>query len=185
MSTENDKKGGLKLSYTKEMLEAAFNGRPMEEDHQHNKLLRAIKDHLDELGTLKGEAEGHWGSVDMFYRFYHRSFKVYRIQTYTVDMVALFEKIRDAVDWEPKPDRWHSPGRLDKDFLKIVFEGTGKQFDLSHNENWGKHTRPMMEAYFHAKTFLDMMIECGRRMDEASSLLPSDWAAVLYLFKMR
>lgn len=157
----------------------------MKEDHHHNKLLRAIKDHLDELGALKGEVEGHWGAVDMFYRFYHQSFKVYRIQTHTMDMVSIFGKIRAAVDWEPKPERWHTPERLDKDFLQIVSEGTGKQFDMSHNKEWGKHTRPMLEAYFHAKMFLDMMIACGHRMEEASSLLDSDWASVLYLYKMR
>jgi len=31
-------------------------------------------------------------------------------------------------------------------FRQIVSEGTGKTFELAHNEDWLRHTRPMVEA---------------------------------------
>jgi hypothetical protein len=32
--------------------------------------------------------------------------------------------------------------------MKIVEEGTGRNFEQSHNKDWPVHTRPMLEAYW-------------------------------------
>lgn len=157
-----------KYTYTKEMLARVFNGVDMESDHPVNQLLNSIKEHLPELRELR---EGQKNIDDLFYRFYHYSFKVYRVQAHTEDMVDMFKKVYDR--------------DLNEFFLQIVEEGTGKNHELDHNDEWMKHTRPMVEAFFHARRFLDMMIACGERMEVARSLLPSDWAAVLYLYRMR
>lgn len=173
------------LQISREAFERAFNGRDLPEDHHHAKLLRAIQARLPELKEMQQEFEGHWRQVDSFYRFYHQSFKVLRIQAYTTKMVEVFHEIRDAVDWEPEPKRWLPKTRLNPWFLQIVEEGTGKEWEDRYNSDWLLHTRPLMEAYFHAKTFLDMMIACGENMEAVSTLLSSDWAAVLYLYNMR
>ena len=48
-----------------------------------------------------------------------------------------------------------------------------------HNEKWTHHTRPFVEAFFHAKYFLEMVIKYGKEIEEPPEILPSGWAAVL------
>ncbi len=136
------------------------------------KLLASIKQRLPELEKLLAEAEDHWGMEDGVYRFYHQSFKVYRLQNFTT-------AIRDALA-SLLPDR-----PLNAWFSQIVAEGTGKKFDLSHNEDWLGHTRPIVEAFCHAQCFLRMACKYGRELNESPQALPSGWAAVLYLFDLR
>lgn len=58
--------------------------------------------------------------------------------------------------------------------------------DLSGAINWWLEvTRPMLEAYFHARFFLEMVIQYGEELDQAPAILPSGWAAVLYLYDLR
>ena len=135
-------------------------------------LLKSIKDNMQELKDLQRECDKMWGAEDYWYRFYHHSFKVYSLQSFTSNIVDVFQKIM--------PDR-----PLHYWFIEIVSEGTGHNFDLKHNEDWLRHTRPILEAYAHAKQFLDMMVKYGEQLDEAPSCLPSGWGMVLYLYKMR
>jgi len=139
---------------------------------KNQSLLDRIKEAVPLLQNIKRAADREFGAPDLFYRFYYQSFKVYRIQNLTVEMRALFEQLADG-------------GKLNSWYLQIVEEGTGKDFDLSHNSEWLKHTRPMMEAYFHSMMFVEQMLWCAENMEKAESLLPSPWAAVLTLFEMR
>lgn len=41
------------------------------------------------------------------------------------------------------------------------------------------------EAFFHAKTFLALAVRYAKALDHAPRLLPSGWAAVLYLYNVR
>jgi hypothetical protein len=70
-------------------------------------------------------------------------------------------------------------------FRQIVAEGTGKAFELSHNEDWMRHSRPIVEAFFHSHYFLRMACKYGRELDGLPNPLPSGWAALLYLFDLR
>lgn len=135
-------------------------------------LLRACKRYHLSLIDLQSECDDHWGSEDRIYRYYHGSFKVYNIQLMTLDIVAALKKL--------------APKRKMNDlFLDIVKAGTGRHFELSHNERWAMETRPMVEAYFHARHMLEMAIKYGDELEFAPSLLPSGWATLLYLFNMR
>ncbi len=146
---------------------------------RHEELLKNIKAHLPELEALyaryvevKVGDEIH-PAEDLVYRFYHYSFKVYRAQQVTEDIVTLLKKIApegcELCDW----------------FEEIVRDGTGKVWDVSHNKKWTKHTRPIMEAYFHAIYFLRVIVRYGRTLDQAPNYLPSGWAAVLELYNIR
>jgi len=44
-------------------------------------------------------------------------------------------------------------------------EGTGKRSDLEHNRRWLKVTRPIVEAFFHARYFLEMAAWYGRTLE--------------------
>ncbi len=135
-------------------------------------LLSNIKERLPDLEALRDEAESHWHGEDRFYRFYHQSFKVYGLQSDTERIVATLRSLL--------PER-----ELNEWFLAIVREGTGKTFATEHNSRWLAETRPILEAFFHAKTMLDLVVKYGRELEAVPRMLPSGWAAVLYLYNLR
>jgi len=135
-------------------------------------LLDAIKANLPELVSLLDQATSMWGYEDFVYRFYHGSFKVYGVQTMTVHIV---EKLRGLLPDVPLNDR----------FLRIVADGTGKQFTPDANQSWEATTRPLLEAFFHARYFLEMAAKYGAELPEQPSTLPSGWAGLLYLYDLR
>jgi hypothetical protein len=135
-------------------------------------LLRNLKKKMPALVGLYGEATDHWVYEDAVYRYYHGSFKVYRLQGMTLKIVEMLKSL------QPKCE-------LNTDFSEIVAEGTGKVFHLNHNRNWSKHTRPILEAFFHAKFMLEMMMKYGAELEKAPSVIPSGWGGVLYLYGLR
>lgn len=147
---------------------------------QHNDLAQAnatllthIHAALPALEALQVDCDNAWAAEDYIYRFWHQSFKLYGIQDLT-------QRIVDALRALCPPGR-----ELNAWFVDIVAAGTGLTFDPSHNRTWLATTRPMVDAYFHARHMLDMVISYGRRLDEAPSVLPSGWATVLYLYQIR
>ena len=145
---------------------------PQDRARHEAQLLAVIKERLPELRELLAKAEGHWAGEDGFYRFYHQSFKVYGLQGTTKEMVSVLADLM--------PDR-----RLNDWFQRIFDEGTGKEFAPEHNRRWLEETRPIVEAFFHARTMLEFAVRYGGELDCPPKLLPSGWAALLYLFNLR
>ena len=127
---------------------------------------------LPELEKLLNECSDHWGYEDPVYRFYHHSFKVYAIQNRTIEIVASLKALLPDVP-------------LNEWFMQIIDEGTGKTFAMEDNKNWLPVTRPMLEAFFHARYFLEMAVKYGKELDQPPRLVPSGWAAFLYLYNLR
>lgn len=146
----------------------------LNEIQQDNKLLSNIKKKLPEIRKLLQEVSSHWIYEDLIYRFYHNSFKVYYIQDVT-------KKIVDALySMAPEGQGFCT------EFQEIINSGaSGKVFKFNHNKNWSMHTRPFLEAFFHAKFFLEMAIKYGVELEEAPNILPSGWAALLSLYNIR
>ena len=142
------------------------------DDELRARLLQNIRTRLPDLETLLATVDDHWGMEDAVYRFYHQSFKVYWAQRHTEQIV---EALRSLL-----PER-----ELNADFVTIVKEGTGKEFELGHNQQWLRHTRPILEALFHARYFLQMTCKYGNELKEVPQMMPSGWAAVLYLYNLR
>lgn len=135
-------------------------------------LLNNIQANLPELEELLAEYSEGWGYEDSIYRFYHQSFKVYALQKKTLEIVAKLQALapeRPLNDW----------------FMHIVREGTGKTFTMEDNKNWLAVTRPIVEAFFHARYFLEMAVKYGKELKAPKRLLPSGWAALLYLYNLR
>jgi len=109
---------------------------------------------------------------DGFYRFYHHSHKVFKLQRATL-------LIRDVLQGLA-PER-----RLNAWFLRIVRDGTGKTFETAHNRRWLEETRPIIEAYFHARFFLDLAVRCATELTHPPRVMPPRWAALLYLYELR
>ena len=135
-------------------------------------ILAAVKARLPQLeGQLEAMNRDY---EDGLYRFYHQSVKVYSLQAHTTRAAGLIRAIAGETGRRTEP--W---------FEAIVAEGTGIEFDASHNAEWPRHTRPLVEAFLHARYFIEMMVKYGRELDAVPTLLPSGWAAVLSLFGRR
>ena len=178
----------------------------MDKHEAHTQLLNNIIDRLDELEELLHKHDPNSDpthpprSVDPFYRFYHGSFKVFHFQSATEEIVVALKELKPD-EWDPPPHRMWNDDReeyvdnheLDPDFhplfAEIINEGTGKEFTQEVNRHWGEETRPIVEAYFHAQQMLRLAIRSGHELeeyaDQAPQMLPSCWAAVLHLFRMR
>lgn len=137
-----------------------------------NILLKNIKKNIALLEELLQESFDHWNYEDKVYRYYHGSFKVYYIQDLTLKIVKILKKI--------------SPHKksLNQDFNDILKEGTFQMWNIQHNQEWNKR-RPILEAFFHARFFLEMAVKYGKELNEAPEILPSGWAALLYLYNIR
>ena len=145
---------------------------PAKQETGGQELLDRIKEELPRLEELLEEAGSHWGYEDPIYRFYHQSYKVFHLQSLTrriVEALASLLAERELNVW----------------FREIVAAGLGKEFSAEMNARWTDETRPILEAFFHAKYFLAMVVKYGRELDSAPSLLPSGWASVLHLFGLR
>ena len=138
---------------------------------EERKLLKKISANLKMLGKLLEETGG-WDFEDSVYRFYHQSFKVYYLQYPTEQIVKALQCLAP-----------HLP--LNECFMEIVRAGTGKEFKLEDNKNWTVVTRPIIEAFCHARYFLEMVCKYGRELKLPPQPMPSGWAAVLYLYNIR
>ena len=136
------------------------------------RLLTKLKRRLSILRALLKEANGFLAYEDSVYRFYHESFKLYRVQEVTLRIV---EALRDLAPGAP----------LNRTFLEILAEGTNKKWENAHNRRWAYETRPMLEAFFHARYFLEMACKYGKELKRAENTLPSGWAAFLYFHDWR
>ncbi len=122
-------------------------------------------------GRAPGSSSDHWGFEDPIYRFYHQSLEVYDLQAQTREMVRVLEALA--------PGRTLHPG-----FLEIIEEGTGRDFEPGHNADWARITRPIVEAFLHARYFLEMAVRYAH-LEEPPSPLPSGYAALLELYGLR
>ena len=134
-------------------------------------LLETIRTRRDELAAALERYSSHWDYEDPVYRFYHHSYKVYSVQAATTEIVRLLGSLA--------PD---CP--LNEMFLEIVSEGTGTTWEPAHNQAWAATTRPMVEAFFHARYFLEMAVRYAH-LEEPPMPLPSGYAALLYLYGLR
>jgi hypothetical protein len=143
----------------------------MEKDIAEAELLANLKSRLSIMRDLLRVCQDHWGYEDPIYRFYHHSFKLYSLQGQTERIVTLLrELLPDSV--------------LNEWFLEIVSQGTGKIFLPEHKQNWPHHTRPIVEAFFHARFFLEMAVRYAE-LPAPPNPLPSGWAALLSLYRLR
>lgn len=151
-------------------------------------LLANLKSRKAELAELLASCSGDGGYEDPVYRFYSGSFKVFPLQKTTEKIVAALHSLLPE---QP----------LDDVFLQIITEGTGHKFTHEMNADWPKHTRPIVEAFFHARYMLEMAVRYAdwqlpsenreqfepgdpRRLEHLH-LIPCGWAALLSLFNLR
>ncbi len=137
-------------------------------------LLANIQAKLPELTALLEEISSHWVYEDRVYRFYHQSLKVYDLQAETKRIVEVLQRVAPA------------GAGMNPWFEEIYRAGaSGKRFEMEHNKDWTTHTRPFLEAFFHAKYFLEMAVKYGKELQTAPEIVPSGWAGLLYFYNIR
>ena len=140
-------------------------------------IITKIRENREEIFDIKKMVSNNrLGIENMFYRFYHESFKAYELQSLTERMVNLFCGIGECHFRDLNPF-----------YIEIVSEGINKKFDTSHNIRWTYETRPILEAFFHSYHLMEMMEKYGLETDpNAPPLgLNEGWASVLYLYNIR
>jgi hypothetical protein len=141
---------------------------------KNNELLGNIKTNLPELQKLLDKINQPYNYEDLIYRFYHQSFKVYQLQDLTLEIA---ESLRCLA---PKGTTFCAY------FDELLKAGaSGKAFEMEHNAEWSRNTRPFVEAFFHARYMLEMAVKYGQELDQATHQLPSGWAALLCLYDIR
>ena len=134
-------------------------------------LLANLRAQRVNLRTLLDTSSSHWGYEDPIYRFYHQSFKVFALQQTTVSIVDCLRALAPDCPLNP----W---------FLAIVSDGTGHVFAQSDNADWLTVVRPVAEAFFHARFFLEMALRYSD-LESPPNPLPSGYAALLHLYQLR
>jgi len=123
-------------------------------------LLKNLRAEKQSLENLLASCNDHWGYEDPIYRFYHQSFKVFFLQESTKSIVSALRALLP----EQPINEW---------FEKIVNDGLGQSFTDQTNENWLAEVRPVLEAFFHAKYFLEMAVRYAGEFEEPPTTLPS------------
>ena len=145
------------------------------EEHERldNELLRHLRLRRAILIQLLEETNELY--EDGIYRFYHQSFKVYGLQEQTKKIVDELRGLRPYIVSD----------RLNPWFEDMLVYGAGEaEFKPEHNEEWAIRTRPFVEAFLHARYFLEMAVQYGD-MKTAPMPMPSGWAALLCLYNIR
>lgn len=134
-----------------------------------NELISNIRSRHDELSSLLENVSDKWGYDDSIYRFYSQSFKVYKVQAMTQQIVEMLRSLA------PEGTTFNSF------FVEIIQTGaSGKKFDSTQNEQWTQHTRPIVEAFFHARYFLEAAVKNVKYMDATSMTQPPGRMAALF-----
>ncbi len=138
-------------------------------------LLANLKSHHDALARLFLSLSDR-AYEDAIYRYYAHSYKLYRHTPHrTNEIVSALRQLA--------PSGTH----LCVAFEQLVQVGIQENaFSLAFNEDWSKNSRPYIEAFFHARYFLEMAVKYGASLDSAAlTSLPSGWAALLCLYDIR
>ncbi len=134
-------------------------------------MLANLRAQRDDLRALLDRNSNHWGYEDPVYRFYHQSYKAFALQETTAAMVERLRMLAPDCPLNP----W---------FLTIVADGTGHVFAQSDNTQWLTVARPVVEAFFHARFFLEMAVRYSA-LESPPNPLPSGYAALLCLYQLR
>ncbi len=146
-----------------------------ENESKEKELYKEIEDSFPEICLILSKFYDDNGEEDYIYRFYHQSFKVYNLQGLTKEGYGLIKRISDKCELP-----------LESWFEEIVSEGINKKFVIEHNENWIEATRPILEAFWHTKYFLEQMKKYGNDNEfNYGSTLTSGWVAILTLYGIR
>jgi hypothetical protein len=101
------------------------------------------------------------------------SYKVFDLQDPVESAFKLINEIGDESD-PPYSE-----------YVQIVEAGTTNKFSATTNENWEAETKPILEAFWHTKYFINMMVKYAEDFEKVEMPTRPGMAEVLYLFELR
>jgi hypothetical protein len=135
-------------------------------------MLANMRGRLKELRELLERVNGHWVYEDGMYRFYYQSFKVFPLQQETTEIVTELAALAPE-------------GRaFGEYFEQIIRAGTGCVFTCETNSRWIEETGPIVQAFLHARYFLEMAVKYAE-LEAPPQPMPSGYAALLCLYGLR
>lgn len=135
------------------------------------RLLESIKSHQIKIESLLNDFRKE--EPDLVYRFYHQSYKVFIMNRLTERANDLFEDIGSK------------SFPLNAWYLEITNSALEREFGDETNSKWLEETMPVVQAFWHAKYFLEQMMQAANELEGAPQILPSGWAAILCLYNLR
>jgi len=137
--------------------------------------VKNLIDQADKSRELLNKVNGVWQGEDGIYRFYHRSFKVFYLKKVTVSIVTHLRSLSDR--------------DLNPIFTEIISHGDSKSFNNDTNSNWVENTKPVVDAFLHAKSMLELVVKYGESLKETGaeipSFIPTGYGTLLHLYGMR
>jgi hypothetical protein len=151
---------------------AITKGPPGSHQKRIDALFVRIKARLSDLEAMAEELEAV--EENGVYRFYHGSYKVFNMQEPIKEAFKLIEEIGGEDD----PPHF--------EYALLVKAGTENDFAGDRtNPNWDAEAKPILEAFWHTKYFITMMVKYGKKLEKVEPPLDYGMAAVLYLFELR
>ena len=145
------------------------------QESRRQRLFKNIQENKEEILSLH-KKYCCYVYEDRVYRFYHASLKVFWLQDAISDTLKLLHKL--------SPRR--RPNELDEYFIKIIEDAQKEgEFKREYNEDFSKHARPVLEAYFHCKYFIDMLVKSLEFEENPRGGITSGWGAILELYNLR
>jgi hypothetical protein len=136
-------------------------------------LLQNMRQHEPELRRVLEDVNDSHCYEDGIYRYYRQSLKAFGLQ----DATKLIVDALVAIAPEGRP--------FCRFFDEILQQGTGREFSLADNEHWLERAAPIVQAFFHARYFLEMAVKYAAELAEPPQAMPSGWAALLCLYGIR
>jgi len=133
-------------------------------DRGQRVLIKNLRKRRRALEDLLERANSHWEIEDIVYRLYHSSYKVRWAQGLTYDILKELEGLY-RYGWR----------RRNAIFKEIMEQGLDQKQD----------PRRWVEALLHARYCLEMAVKYSRTVRRPLQVLPSGYAALLYLYGLR
>lgn len=146
----------------------------MNKQIKSDELLHNIRQQMAALDALVEEVNSHAWYEDRIYRFYYQSFKVYSLREITTKMVTVLKSLA--------PEETMLCEAFEEIYTACV---NHPDSCLEDNSNWIANTRIFVEAFLHAKFFIEMAAKYGKALETSPNVMPSGWAALLCLYDLR
>ena len=132
--------------------------------------MQNLQHHHTPLRTLWDRLHRPFGTYyeNCLHKFYTGSFKVFHYQRETLRIVEALEAIAPE-------GRGFCPM-----FKEIIRLGTGHEFTTADNEHWIERAAPIVQAFLHARFFLQMAL----KHTPAPPVLHAGWMALLSLYEL-
>ena len=142
---------------------------PMTHDQTSPAVPSRLSTQLPRLRELLAQTERSY-LHHLMSKFYRQGCALYEHQAMTEEMVSALASIA------PEGHGFCIQ------FQEIIRLGTGREFKLEDNNHWTERAGAIVQAFLHARYFLEMAVRYATELSDPPERLPSGWCAMCNLF---